>query len=113
MSDNKVKYHTRLIPKSHLNLNTQTAQTVIKNNLCDTAEPSVAMSLGEYGMDVVETRLVCLGASMPYVVDEDEYKTIDCENFDGEIPEKEICYKTQFEDFSIVFDINKGKINKI
>ena len=58
MNNNKVKYHTRLIPRSHLNLNSQTAHTVIKNSLCDTAEPPVATVLGEYGIDIVETRLV-------------------------------------------------------
>lgn len=55
---NELRYHTRLIPKSHLNLATPTAKTVVMNRLCDTAEPATAQALDEYGIDIVETRLV-------------------------------------------------------
>ena len=55
---NELRYHTRLIPKSHLNLATPTANTVVMNRLCDTAEAPIAQALDEYGIDIVETRLV-------------------------------------------------------
>ena len=58
MKKKQIAYHTRLIPIEHLNLQTKTAQAVINNGLCDTAKPEVCSVLKDYGIDVVELRLV-------------------------------------------------------
>lgn len=61
MDSERLFYHTRLIPKEYLNLDTPMGKTVVINKLCDTAEPYVLDVMKDYGIDMVETRLVWWG----------------------------------------------------
>ena len=54
----KVYYHTRHIPREHLDFSTKMGQTVELNGLCDVLESPIADEMREYGIDIIETRAV-------------------------------------------------------
>jgi len=54
----KFLYHSRHIPKEHLNFDTVSGQKVKGNLLCDAVEPENAAVLRESGVTIVETRIV-------------------------------------------------------
>lgn len=56
--NNKVFYHTRHIPIEHLRLDQPLGKKVYENLLCDSIDSPCADKLCDYGIDIVETRLV-------------------------------------------------------
>ncbi len=56
--NNKVYYHTRHIPIEHLKLDHPYGKKVYDNLLCDSIDSPCADKLCDYGIDIVETRLV-------------------------------------------------------
>jgi len=52
------RFHTRHIPIEHLNLDTPTAQEVVRNGLCDTIRSDVLKRLRDLGVELVEMRVV-------------------------------------------------------
>ncbi len=53
-----IRYHSRHIPKEHLNLDTRNGKRILGNGLCDTLEPDVVRRLADCGVTLVETRAV-------------------------------------------------------
>ena len=56
--DRKIYYHTRHIPIEHLRLEQPMGQQVVDNLLCHSLDAPYVDQLCDYGIDVVETRLV-------------------------------------------------------
>jgi hypothetical protein len=53
-----IVYHTRHIPREHLDFSTRMGRQVEANGLCDVLEPDSIAHLHAYGIDTVELRLV-------------------------------------------------------
>ena len=54
----QVYYHTRHIPIEHILLDHPMGKSVRDNLLCDSIDPPCSDKLKDYGMDIIETRLV-------------------------------------------------------
>lgn len=53
-----IHYHTRHIPEEHLNLDIPMGKGVKENGLCDVLTEPYVRAMKDYGIDVIETRLV-------------------------------------------------------
>lgn len=53
-----MRFHTRHIPRRHLDMDTPMARAVVANGLCDTLQPDILARLVDIGVDTVETRVV-------------------------------------------------------
>lgn len=51
-------FHSRHIPIEHLNPETPTGRAVVRNGLCDTIKPDVLKRLRDFGVELIEMRVV-------------------------------------------------------
>ncbi len=58
MSCRRPVFHTRHIPIEHLNLETAMGRDVVRNGLCDTIKPDVLKQMLDFGVTLVEMRVV-------------------------------------------------------
>lgn len=55
---NRPVFHSRHIPIEWLNLDTPTGRDVVRNGLCDTIKPDVLKRLRDFGVELIEMRVV-------------------------------------------------------